>query len=165
MQVCTSVRSLQLPITIPGWPAQADCACSRRITVNQRLFKVVLQQQARAMASAPSTPQQAGPRQMLQLEDYTVPRWANALSAHVRVYNEATRMNFKRSLLRFSTRFLNSGTQATLCFGHLPYSAAQMASTGAARRCRNVHQKRRPEWYAAEWKQGIFTAGSHAASQ
>ena len=29
--------------------------------------------------------QQAGPRQMLQLEDYTLPEWANVLSDHVRV--------------------------------------------------------------------------------
>lgn len=29
--------------------------------------------------------QQSGPRQMLQLEDYTLPEWANVLSDHVRI--------------------------------------------------------------------------------
>lgn len=36
------------------------------------------------MAAHSPAVQQAGPRQMLQLEDYVLPRWANALSAHVR---------------------------------------------------------------------------------
>lgn len=87
MQVCAPLRSLRFHTAIPDRPAQADCACSRRTTIGQSLCKSVLQYHTRAMATPPSTPEQAGPRQMLQLEDYTLPRWANALSAHVRVYD------------------------------------------------------------------------------
>ena len=35
---------------------------------------------------------------MLQLEDYTLPRWANALCAHVRFYNKVTtKYNVRKS--------------------------------------------------------------------
>lgn len=61
---------------------------------------------------------QAGPRQMLQLEDYTLPAWAYALSANVR----------NLSLLQLLQLFccldcafmLAEGTQEEVCTGHFP---------------------------------------------
>ncbi|KAL3143275.1 hypothetical protein ABBQ38_002120 [Trebouxia sp. C0009 RCD-2024] len=65
-----------------SWPVRVIRACSGRTTPAQTFVKSKLQQQARAMAAHSPAAQQAGPRPMLQLEDYSFPRWANALSAH-----------------------------------------------------------------------------------
>ena len=60
------------------------------LTRNTELRRRVHQRSSRedrsmaALAHATAA-QQSGPRQMLQLEDYTLPEWANVLSDHVRI--------------------------------------------------------------------------------
>ena len=77
--------------SISGRAVQLDCGiCGswlpRPTASERRAVKAAAPRQIQSMASQeqPTAVQQAGPRQMLQLEDYTLPRWANALSAHVR---------------------------------------------------------------------------------
>ena len=71
---------------------QLDCASSgnwlpRPTSLERKALNAAALRRVHGMASQeqPTAVQQAGPRQMLQLEDYTLPRWANALSAHVRL--------------------------------------------------------------------------------